>query len=251
MKKVGIIVLLCTVLLFPIHSIAENVLGNTGSSAIQVKTSFNIPDQWQLQYINVRFCDEELRNTTKKDIISIRPWQTKEICTVFYNTSSGDSINISSSFVDAEKGIDGKFVCSMWSNTGRSLVSLLYYNTKEYDFTLTPKTTIIKKAKITIPKNMTWNLYGCVWYQLNLKKPDGYTGLFFVVERKVGVMEVNITWDVYNFAQRDNIKYIYKDNQLFILKCIAGILIILFIYYTTMATKENKKKKQYNKNSHN
>lgn len=242
MKK-WLLIIWSTILLVSTFSFSENIIGNPSNSTIQLKTSVSIPDQWMLQYINLGFCDEEVKNITKQSRITIRPWETKEICVIFTNTSSSN-INISSSFVDAEKNNDNKLICSMWANTWASLVSHISYNPKLYTFTLHPKENIIKKAKISIPKNMTGILNGCIWYQLNIKKDDNYTGLFFVVRRKVGIIEVNITWNIYNFGLRDDIKYIYRDNQMDILHIIAGFLFILFIYYISIIIRWNIKNKK-------
>jgi hypothetical protein len=244
MKKNFLIIWLSISLLFPISSFARYTLGNTWDKPIQINAPVVIPEKWNLEYISLSFCDEELKNAFKENTMYIRPWQTKEICMLFVNSSSGDTIALSSSFVDATRGDDGKLVCTLWANdTGDSLVNLLSYDTKELNFTLAPKEKIIKKAKISIPQNMSWTLYGCVGYYLNQKGSDNNTWLFFVVRRKVGLMQINITWDIYNLGILDDMKYTYKDNQTRILNIIAGILVILFVYYVAMAMRGNRKKK--------
>lgn len=247
MKRLSFFIGLLVSLLFPMFSSADNILGNTWSTPISVKASFAIPDQLKIQNIGLMFCDEQIKNFSKKNIITIRPWETKEICAVFYNSSSGDVIDISSSFVDAETDADGKFICSLGSNTWKSLASHISFNPNDYIFSLKPQEKIVKKAKVTIPQNMTWTLRGCLWYQLNIKKPDNYTGLFFVVRRSVGVMEVNITWDIYDFGRWDDIKYTYKDHQMFILNSIARFLWVLLLYLIIISTKAKKKEKHSKK----
>lgn len=230
----------------PLFTLASNIIGNDSDKPIAVAASFTIPDQWNLQYINLGFCDEEMKNVSKYNVTNIRPWQTKQICMIFANASSGDTIDITSSFVDSEI-VDGKIACSIGVNTGISLTSLLSFNPKDYTFTLAPQEKLVRKASITIPKDMTWTLNGCIWYQLDLKKPDNYTGLFFVVRRHVGLMRVNITWDVYNFGWLDDIKYIYKDNQIFVLKIIAWMIWLLLVYYISVSFTWKKKEKQAKK----
>jgi len=73
---------------------------------------------------------------------------------IFANASSGDTIDITSSFVDSEI-VDGKIACSIGVNTGISLTSLLSFNPKDYTFTLAPQEKLVRKASITIPKDMT------------------------------------------------------------------------------------------------
>lgn len=174
-------------------------------------------------------------------MLSIRPWQVKEICVVFGNASTGEDISIVSTFVDTELTTQGNLACSLGINPEKSIASFISFDTKEYEFTLAPGETAIKKAKISIPKDMTWWMYNwCVGYQLNVKRAEDDKWVFFVVRRKVGLMEINITWDVYVFGQRDNIKYIYENNSIMILRILAWIIWLLLLYSIIKATKGKK-----------
>ena len=74
---------------------------------------------------------------------------------VFYNASTGDTLDIASSFVDTEKSNQGNMVCSLGVSTGISLVSMISFDPKDYSFTLAPQQKLVRKAIVTIPKNMT------------------------------------------------------------------------------------------------
>lgn len=238
MKKIfalSLVSITCFVWLFA--SADNNIIGNTGNTTRQMNAWVTIPDQWLLQYITLGFCNEQLTGATKQNIMKIRPWQTKEICMVFHNSSSGDSVNLALSFVDTEISNQGNMVCSLGIKTGNSLASLISFDAADYNITVPPQGQIIKKAKIHVPQNMSWLLYGCVGYNLDIKRADNYTGVFFVIRRSVGLMEVNITWSVYKYGWRDNIVYTYKDNQSLILNLIAAIIGIILVYYIVVTTK--------------
>ncbi|HMS91447.1 MAG TPA: hypothetical protein PKC87_04460 [Candidatus Absconditabacterales bacterium] len=243
MKKYFLLSFACIPILMGSFVFADNntVLKNENSDTRQIKAGVTIPDQGLLQYVTLGFCNEQLTNVTRQNIMNIRPGQTKEICMVL-NNATGDSVDIALSFVDTELSNQGNMVCSLGIHTGDdSLASRISFDATDYNITLAPQSQLIKKAKVHIPKNMTGTLRGCVGYQLDIKKPDNYTGIFFVVRRSVGLMEVNITGDIYNYGRRDDIVYTYNDNQMTILKTIAGIILILLVYYIVIGMKSGKK----------
>lgn len=222
----------------------ESIIGNTTSWDKQVQVGMTMPDQTRLSNINIGFCNDGLENITKNGVLNIRPWQVKEICMVFGNSSTEENISIVATFVDTELTKQGNLACSLGINTGKSLASHISFDEEAYRFTLAPGQTIIRKAKIQIPQDVElWVYKGCVGYQLDIQRKDDDTWVFFVIRRKVGLMEIMVDGDVYKFWWLDNVKYIYQNNKVVILKWIAWIIGLLLIYYIFVAIKWKKPNK--------
>lgn len=250
MKKIGTFFLLLAAIIVWSYTIAQenNNLGNETNVEKQVQVGMTIPDQTKLSYINIAFCNDGIDNLTKNGLLTIRPWQTKEICMVFSNTSKDESADIIATFVDTELSNEGNMVCSLWiNNTGKMLASYISFNKEEYVFTLEPWKTVIKKATLHMPKNAElWMYNGCVGYQLNVKQKDDDKWIFFVVRRRVGLMEIIVEGDVYKFWWLDTIKYMYQNNKIVVLRTLAriiGIVLVLYIIIMMRWKKQDNKKK--------
>jgi len=212
------------------------------SSAEVVHTTVSMPDQWDLNYITAKFCNQWI--VKNKETIVLRPWQKKDICIAFLNSSEEKNIALSFGFSKAEKRSDGIFNCQ--GDTGM-INNFMSYEPKNWLKTLNAKESYIMHVKVSAPLDLSWEFYWCFWYQLDkVDLPKDSAWMFSIMARKVSPITVSINWDIYNFGRRDDVKYFYKDNQMFILKTIAWILIILLIYYI-IGTNKWKKQQKHNK----
>lgn len=250
MKKIWILIVMLIAMIIWSWSFAqENIkLWNETNLDKQVQVGMTIPDQTKLSYINIAFCNEGLETITKNGLLTVRPWQTKEICMVFANTSQEESADIIATFVDTELSNEGNMVCSLGVNTGKSLAAYISFDKEAYKFTLEPWQTIVRKAQLHVPQDMeVWTYNGCVGYQLDVQKKEGDTWIFFVVRRRVGLMEIMVAGDVYKFGWLDTIKYTYQNNKVMVLKWIAGIIWLALLRYIIVIIKWDKSKHKKNK----
>jgi hypothetical protein len=99
----------------------------------------------------------------------------------------------------------------------------------------------IKIYDIDIPKNKSWIVYGCLSYNLHNGYSKSTWDIFGIVVRKVAPITINITWSVYNFWRRDDLKYTYTDNKQIILKILIAILATRLIYTIVQTSKKKEK----------
>lgn len=247
MKKSFFLFIMLVMVYLPLISFAQNdtaneeiIVQNTGGTTVNVK----IPEYWLLNNLIVKFVDKGGKEIGHQIDLPIRPWQSKYVYVKFINTSEIKSIAINSSIVDAIIDNRWKVKCSSDANTGY-FPSLLSYNTGDLVFILSPQEQVVKRLRITAPNDMSGYVYGCVGYQLD-KKRTPEDGMFLILRRKVILIKANITWSVYNFWRRDDIKYAYTDNKEIILKILIGILsvrLLVTIIKTVKKPEHHNKKK--------
>ena len=247
--KTKLLLLLLSFLLWFGFLYADLVIDTTWQIANYINTAVEIPPLWNLEYIGARFCDKWKVEVAEN--MSIRPWQTKDVCIVFYNkNTTGNDIKIVAWFTEGELQKNDVVNCQDTFSSWVFFSLLSNFKESDYTITLAPGKQLIRHIRVSIPQDMTGNIYGCVAYQLDQKKPENVVGMFYVVNRKAAPFYIKIQWDIYTYAWKliDNIKFFRIDNQMIVLQTIAGILSILLIYYIVAAVtwkkSENHKKKQ-------
>lgn len=177
-----------------------------------------------LQAIQSRFCNDDV--VTKDLNVSLRPWQRKDICVVFSNQSS-EPKDITFWF---SEGVlkDWAPICQSDMTTGNTFAKYIVNDTTT-GITLPVSGSIVQKFTFVAPKNASWNVFWCFWYQMSQQEKIKEGNMFLIVPRKVGYMYVNITWDAYNFGRRDDMKYSYTTNKSMILKVIIAILAVWLV----------------------
>lgn len=225
-------------------NISWNVIENTvtpGETKI-ITQDLGSENMIYLEKIQSKFCNDE--KLTKDLKLSMRPGQRKEICVAFANTSD-EPINIVFWFSEGTFTKEWGPVCQGDMSTSNSFSKYILHN--ETTWARIPATgTMMQKFTYMAPKNASWNLFGCFGYQIGKQEKIKEGNMFLIVPRKVGYISINITWSVYNFWRRDDIKDIYTLNSSSILKTIIAILglwiIITIIQISTKKEKPHKKK---------
>lgn len=229
-------------------SFADLVVEKINDKVSNINTTVEIPPLWDLEYISTKFCDKWI--IVDKEELIMQPWQTKNVCIVFFNKSiTGNNVNIIANFSQGTLQDNWVPNCSNIYSSGLFFELLSKFNTKDFTITLAPWEQSIRHIKISIPQNMTWNndIYGCLVYQLNKKWPENFSWIFYVVNAKASYIHVQTRWDIYNRAHIDTIVFFWQDNKMLILKSVAGILGIILIYYIIISFRNEKFSKQNNK----
>ena len=190
--------------------------------------------------IGLRFCNDglETEKLTKNLYLQAQPGQKKEICTIFYSTSTKKNTQVSVWFSRWNKTSDGNITCD--ANVSDNIFARMIQKDTNYLFSLSGGEQKIKKFHIILPNTSTGEMYWCISYTL----PQNYTkntwDMFGIVVRKAIPIQITITWDIYKLGWRDDIKDIYRENNILILKCIIAILAIYIIISMFQPTKKKK-----------
>ncbi len=197
-----------------------------------------------LDSLSFYFCDDGFDDIKPNQDIFLRPWQKKEICLLFVNSSEDYEMPLSVWFVDADIWSDWKFICSNDNNTWM-FFNLLKLNQEDFDMILNPWQKFIKKIIFEAPKNLTWEIYGCIWYFINKDLAKTADGLFTIVNRKVWLFKANISWDVYKWWFIDDIKFFVKNNQSILIKIFIFVVAVLLLQslYSIFKSHKSKSKK--------
>jgi len=200
-----------------------------------------------LNFIWMRFCNNwlELEKLTNSLQLKIQPGQKKDLCMVFFNTSSDKSIDMKFGFSSTNINKEWGISCDDDMTTKNDFSKLIDQINNTW-FILPPNGKIIKKLKIFIPLTYTGNIiYWCLSYKINKEEKMEPGQMFLLVFRKTAPIQIIVTWGVYQFWRRDDIKDVYTINKTTILKIIIAILglwIILTIVQTTKKKPQAKKK---------
>lgn len=230
------------------------LLGCTASAQNNIPTTWdtltitpNISEQSvnDINHVGMKFCNDGLESDklTNQLHMQLQPGQRQEICAIFYSRFTDKTVKIAFWFTEWTKRSDGMITCK--ENTNDNAFShMIQTDPKNFSFDLSTGEQSLKTIKMAIPTTATGTIYGCLSYTL----PAGYTkntGDIFGVEiRKVGPIEINITWNVYKLWWRDDIKDVYTTNKSGILKIIIAILalwLIITIFKTAKTTKKEEK----------
>lgn len=207
----------------------KNIDNNTITKSVtQDLYSDNITD---LNNIQSMFCNDS--KITKDLTIDLRPWQRKNICIVFINKSN-ISIPLSFWFSDTIVNNEGLLTCDVTKNTFSKSIK----NNIITWIIIPVSWTIIQNFTYISSKNTSWNINGCFGYQIDKQEKIKDGNMFLIIPRKVWFIYINITWSVYNFWRRDDI----KESKNTIFKFIAGVLSVWIII--TIFQKDKKKDKR-------
>lgn len=217
---------------------AENYV-QPGETKI-ITQDFNSDSMDDIQNIQSRFCNNE--EMTKDLDLSMRPWQKKDICVAFANKSD-QPINILLGF---SEGIlkDWAPMCDADMTDKNEFSKYILWNPTTW-IVIPASGYIIQRFTYMTPKTASGNMLGCIGYKINRQEQIEPGKMFLIIPRKVGYIYMNITWSVYQFWRRDEIKYAGITNKKPILIVIIAILAIRLgatIFKTT-----KKKKKQHKK----
>lgn len=217
---------------------SENIIQSEETKTVTQNLDLAEMTNTSLDNIHARFCSSS-EDTLKTWLdLQIRPWQRKEICVVFFNRWD-KPIDISFWFAEWSVNKDGSPVCD-WDITNSNDFSKFITHNQETGFTLPAQKSIIKKIIYAAPKYVSGNILWCLAYKLS-KEEKVNMGVFLMTTRKVGYMTIAVTWSVYNFWRRDDIKDVYIANRTGILKIIIGVLAVWIIVTIIQPTKKKEK----------
>lgn len=219
--------------IFSAFSFAEKITMQVPFSSLPLDS---LNDVW------MRFCDDGMSEAmlTKKENLILRPGQSQEVCMLFFNSSAQKKVEI---FVGLGSWVltpSWQISCDTDISTGNSFSSLWNFE-GSHSLSLPQHSQIIKKVRVSVPSSYSWNIYGCLWYQLDQKRPKDYTWMFLFVNRKVVPIHLTVTWDVYTLQRLDDAKFFVKDHQLLLLEVLAWFFGILLVYYIIQAVLHQKK----------
>lgn len=245
MKKILSIV---SILLLGITIVYAQTQYNTGTNkTVTLTQDINSLNIQVLSKIWLLFCNDWLDvNLVKPSLaITTRPWKNINICNVFYSKSEKDaSLNIW--FSEWYKNKNNQISCRD-SMTDNFFSDNIITTGSELGFSLWSGKHIIKNIQFKIPKTASGEIYWCIAYYT----PDSFaktTGdVFWTFVRKVSPFSVTITWSVYNFWRRDDLKDATIANKDDILKVIIGILGLRIIVTIIQISKKSKKEKKHHK----
>lgn len=205
----------------------------------EVKTiiqDINTDSMDELQIVQARFCNNN--NLTKDLQLEMRPWERKEICIILSNPSN-ESIDLLWWF---SKGIlNNEWTPTCQDNmTGNEFSKQIIPNIKT-GVTIPASGNVVKIFKYISSKNLTWNTFWCFGFKINKEEKIKNGEMFLIVPRKVGYIYVNMTWSVYNFWRRDDIKDVYTTNKQIVLKILIAILAVRLVYTIVQTGKKKEK----------
>jgi hypothetical protein len=110
---------------------------------------------------------------------------------------------------------------------------------------LTSKEIKVKKTIIKVPRNAKWSILACRMFKIKWNLQEAGSGSMFNIEvvKKMPI-QINITWEVYNWWI-DNITYYIADNKENILKWFIAIIwlrLLVSIIQSFSSKKHNHKK---------
>lgn len=190
-----------------------------------------------LSNVHSMFCNND--NLTKDLQLQIRPWETKEICVVLVNKSS-TPIKLLFWFTEWIVNENWANICQADMGNKNAFSKFIINNHATW-ITIAASGNSIQYFKYKAPRNASWNMLGCFGYQIDKEEKIREGNMFLVVPRKAGNINIKVTWSVYKFWRRDNI----KENKNNILKIIIMILILWLI--TTIVKKDKKEKNTHHK----
>jgi len=202
----------------------------------------------ELNGTSMRFCNEGLEGSDlkPKSVFTAQAGQIKKFCVMFFNNLEKD-MNMYVWFSEAKKNAYNEWYCdeNMTNNNYSKLIREDFSNMK---ISVKPHTQTYQKFTIAIPKNATWDIYGCLSYTIDGWFTHNTWEIFGLMIRKTAYMEVDLTGGVYKYWRRDDIKDGYETNKSIILKILLGILVVwLIVTIVNTGKKKNSNQKTHNK----
>ena len=194
-----------------------------------------------LQNIKLNFCNEfEDKNIVTRNLkLEMRPWQSKEICVVLSNEWD-KTLNIFLWFSSGTVNDAWNMICDD-DMTTKNIFSRYILQVPTTGIIVPNHGNVIRKVKYVAPKNSSGNIVWCAVYKLNQEEKIEPGKMFLIVVRKVGYIQINIVWSVYQFWRWDNFKDFYAINKAGILKVIIAILVFWIIVTILQTTKKKEK----------
>lgn len=177
--------------------------------------------------INMDFCD------TTQWSIDARPGQTKDICMKFNNRNT-ETVNIIFWFTDGYEK-NGIQTCNADMSPENTFAKLIKIKSGDASILVPGSTYVTKIMKISIPKTASGIIHWCIGYYIDWSVKKNDWGIFNVVIRKAKNINVVVTWNIYNFWRRDDI----KENKKTLLQ---WIIVLCSIYLLRTIFQSTKKK---------
>lgn len=209
----------------------QDNLFQTGEESKIVTQSIKGETVNDLNIIGAKFCNDgiEQNKLTNHLAMQLQPGQKKEICMLFFNISSDKAVDVKFWFSSTNINKDGWISCDD-DMTTKNDFSKMIDQTNVTEFVIEPQTQVVKRVKMYVPKEYTGNnIYGCLGYKINKEETMDPGQVFLLVFRKTAPMQIIVTWGVYQFWWRDDIKDVYATNRNILLKIIIGILAIRLV----------------------
>jgi len=223
--------------------VPENFI-QSGQTKI-ITQDLNTDAAQELQNIKAVFCDPLGRQeTTDRLTFEMRPWQRKEICMAFFNIWD-KPISLLFWFSEGQINKNGDQVCD-GDMTNKNNFSKFILQNPTTEIIVPAQGNVIKRVYYFAPKNSSWEVFGCLAYKLNRPEEIEKGKMFLLVLRKVRYIDINVTWNVYNYWWRDDIKSVYTNNSVNVMRAIVAI-IALRIIITIFSISKKKNGKGYKK----
>lgn len=241
MKKIWLAVFVLSIVLslytVRVHA-AENVF--TGE-----QMNINKQSIADLNQTSVRFCNQWMDpgKFTPKLYMQSRPGQVQEICTVLFN-NLGTGMNFYVWFTEATKNKHNEWLCDddAYEN---EFSKFIRDNFVSETVNVTAHKQKQKMYTIGIPKTATGDIIWCLSYAIDGSYSKNTWDVFGIVVRKTAPIWITVTWEVYNYGRRDDIKYAYTDNKQTILKILVAVLAVRLV--VTIVKTGKKKGNQHEK----
>lgn len=221
---------------------SENITEENDAAIVAPNIDISVADK--LNNTSMRFCIDgtEPEKLSRVGKLTSRPWETKDICMVFINNLPTKEDFIVG-FSQWQKDNQWNVTCDQ-DMSDNDFLKLIRIPEPTRSVTIDSGSNSLSSFKITIPKTYTGNIYGCVAYYMSDSYSKKEGEVFWLLVRKIAPIEISITWDVYNYGRRDDIKYTYTENKQLILKILIAILAVRLI---VSIVKTNKKKEPKSK----
>ncbi len=244
-KALLLMIFLSLCALVSAENIQETTTKNISEPTVVTQTiSDEIADN-DLFQILMFSCDDWIDENKIKNkfMISVRPWQQKDMCLLVYNKLE-KKVDINLSFYEWKKDKD---MVSCWdvSHEGDKFMPLIE-NISWWIFSLSLSSgqQIVTTFKMKLPKNSsTGVIYWCIWATIDWSISQKPWDMLGIIVRKYIPATITVTWPVYNLWWRDDIKD--TNNKALFLKIIIGILALLLIL--SVINPQNKKEKYHKK----
>ncbi len=193
--------------------------------------------------IAVHYCNDEIQwdKTNSYLTMEMRPGSSKQLCITMVNASLSDQY-LTLWFAESRINEVGKQLCQ-WDLADEKNNFHKYITLQESELYLPASGwTFTQIANIRIPQNVaTGDLYWCLGFFLSGAYFKWPNDVLWVRMARHFPLKIVITWDVYNYGRRDDVKYAYIDNKQTILKILIAILAVRLV--VTIAKTGKKKEK--------
>lgn len=197
-----------------------------------------------INLVSLRFCNDGTNpeNLQAQLYLTWRPGTVNKICAIFFNNHN-TGMNFHVWFAESKKNENNILLCDN-DNSNNAFITQIRENTTDMNIFVKPHMQTQKTFNIGIPKSSTGNMYWCLTYWLDNSYSRATWAVFGMLIRKTAPIYITVTWDVYNFWRRDDIKLGLTANRNGVLKVIAGILILWIIISIIQTTKKKEKEEK-------